>query len=122
MTMQPQNQGQPPAPAPAAQSPAPVQPQPAPPQVAPGWYPDPSTPGMQRYHNGTAWTGHVAPLAMAPPQPQPRPVMVVAGGPSHLSGMSTGGHLVHGTLTVLTLGMWAPIWWLTWRMGRRAIR
>jgi hypothetical protein len=34
-------------------------------QPAPGWYPDPGTPGQQRYWDGTAWTGHVAPLQAA---------------------------------------------------------
>lgn len=43
--------------------------QPAP----PGWYPDPSTPGMQRYWDGTQWVGQAAPMgppgAGAPAQP-----------------------------------------------------
>ena len=31
-------------------------------QPAPGWYPDPQTPGMQRYWDGQAWTEHTAPM------------------------------------------------------------
>lgn len=30
-----------------------------------GWYPDPTTPGQQRYWDGTAWTDHVAPAGPA---------------------------------------------------------
>lgn len=32
-----------------------------------GWYPDPGTPGQQRYWDGTAWTDHTAPLVTQPP-------------------------------------------------------
>ncbi len=34
--------------------------------VAPGWYPDPTAPSTQRYHDGTRWTEHVAPLSTGP--------------------------------------------------------
>jgi hypothetical protein len=37
----------------------------APPPPA-GWYPDPSTPGTQRYWDGSRWTEHTAPLQAAP--------------------------------------------------------
>ena len=37
---------------------------------APGWYPDPSAPGQQRYWDGAQWTEQVAPGA-APQQPPP---------------------------------------------------
>ncbi len=30
-------------------------------QIAPGWYPDPHDPARQRWHDGTAWTGHAHP-------------------------------------------------------------
>src|SRR5829696_3716323 len=33
--------------------------------VAPGWYPDPGRPGVQRWWDGSAWSEHSAPL----PQP-----------------------------------------------------
>lgn len=36
-------------------------------QAPAGWYPDDSTPGTQRYWDGTAWTAHVAPLAPTSP-------------------------------------------------------
>lgn len=38
----------------------------------PGWYPDPITPGQQRYWDGAQWTEHAAPLPQnAPPTPPP---------------------------------------------------
>lgn len=48
---------------------------------AAGWYPDPTDPGLTRWWNGTAWTGHVLPppsaAPLAPP-PQPAPVATTA--------------------------------------------
>jgi hypothetical protein len=32
----------------------------------PGWYPDPDTPGQQRYWDGQAWTDHRAPGSVPP--------------------------------------------------------
>lgn len=38
----------------------------------PGWYPDPVTPGQQRYWDGTQWTENVAAMPTAtPPMPPP---------------------------------------------------
>ena len=58
----------------------------------------------------TAVSGFASPVA-------PRPVKV-----RHVSGLTTGGHLVHFTLTVATLGLWAPVWALVAFLGRRRVR
>lgn len=77
----------------------------APNTPAAGWYPDPSGQPGQRYHDGRRWTQHFVPTPPpAPAAPPPAPVAVAVatgGGPSH------GLHVV---LTLLTCGMWLPIW------------
>jgi hypothetical protein len=50
-------------------------------QPTPGWYPDPSTPGQQRYWDGQAWTDHTAPLAQSGGSPSAGP-----GGPPPAPG------------------------------------
>jgi hypothetical protein len=37
------------------------------PAVAPGWYDDPTTPGIRRWWDGAAWTTHTQPTAPQPP-------------------------------------------------------
>lgn len=72
-------------------------PEPAPPP--PGWYPDPGAVNTMRYWDGRAWTAQSAP--MMPPQP---PVVIAAP-----AGVN---HLIHLILTLVTCGMWAPVWLL----------
>lgn len=73
--------------------------------LAAGWYPDPGGQPGQRYHDGRRWTQHFVPTPPpAPAAPTPAPVAVAVatgGGPSH--GL-------HAVLTLLTCGMWLPIW------------
>ncbi|MGV9798756.1 DUF2510 domain-containing protein [Mycobacterium sp. NPDC003449] len=78
---------------------------------APGWYPDPGGQPGQRYHDGQSWTQHFAPTPPPAPAPAPQAVAVAvsAGG-----GTSHGLHLV---LTVLTCGLWLPIWILAALFG-----
>lgn len=71
---------------------------------APGWYPDPNGSGGQRYYDGAQWTAHAAP----PPMPMrpvygPPPVVVINRGP----GIN---HALHLILTILTCGLWIPVW------------
>lgn len=76
--------------------------------TAPGWYPDPSGQPGQRYFDGQRWTQHFAPHA-PPAAAAPAPTVAVAvanGGGGNNGGM----HVVHLLLTILTCGMWLPIW------------
>ena len=62
-------------------------PQPMPTPVAatpPGWYPDPSYPGHQRYWDGTQWLGQPVPLA---------PYAVAVANPSDDKTMALIAHL-----------------------------
>lgn len=98
-----------------------MQPQP-PARTAPGWYDDPDCPGVIRYHDGAQWTRHARVAGGAPPPQQQTVVVSTGAGPRYVSGVSTGWHLVHGVLTVCTVGVWGVVWWLHWRLGRRRIR
>ena len=76
-----------------------------------GWYPDPVSPGVVRWWTGTAWSEHRAPAAA----PAPTPVVVVAAPPSGPN------HLIHLILTLLSCGLWAPVWLLVaWQNSPRA--
>ncbi len=103
--------------------PAAGRPAPPPPTVPAGWYPDPDNhtgfryggvPSM-RYFDGVQWTENRAPMQrrQTPQTPQqpiivaqqfapPTPPVVV-----YNSGTNHGLHLV---LTLLTCGMWLPVW------------
>jgi hypothetical protein len=93
------------------------------PSSAAGWHPDPSGTPSLRYFDGHRWTAHTAPMpapayqAPAPAYQAPPPGVAVAvavngggGGPNHL---------LHFVLTVLTAGLWLPIWILVAIFGRR---
>lgn len=68
----------------------------------PGWYP---VQGGQRYWDGQAWTDHIAPAA------QP---VTIAVDPFRTN------HVLHLLLTVLTFGLWAPVWaFIAWQNASR---
>ena len=69
-----------------------------------GWYPDPSGQLGQRYFDGQRWTQHFTPHA--PAAQAPTVAVAVANG----GGSNGGMHVVHLLLTLLTCGMWLPIW------------
>jgi len=77
--------------------------QPAP---QPGWYQDPSGTLGQRYWDGQQWTYH------APPSP-PQPSIVInntVGVPAPVVVTTGPNHALHLILTLLTCGMWLPVW------------
>ncbi len=61
----------------------------------PGWYPDPSEPGRQRYWDGASWTQHVAPVAtLVSPNPA-----INAPTPQRTNGLAIASFV----LSLLTL-------------------
>ena len=78
-----------------------------------GWFPDPHGQPGQRYFDGQRWTEHFTP---PPPPALPVPVVVnnniATPAPSVAVAVSGGGtnHALHLVLTVLSCGMWLPIW------------
>ncbi|MEV5440408.1 DUF2510 domain-containing protein [Streptomyces sp. NPDC052682] len=67
-----------------------------------GWYPDPSAPHMERWWDGTAWTGHLrAPVAPGGPVPPPpggtgraKAVALCAAGAVLVAAIVTGAVLL----------------------------
>ena len=78
---------------------------------APGWYQDPGgQPGL-RYHDGQRWTQHFVPTP---------PVVPAPAAPAVAVAVSTGGgtnHALHAVLTLLSCGLWLPIWILVAILG-----
>lgn len=75
--------------------------QPAP--TPPGWYPDPGAVNTMRYWDGRSWT----------PQSAPMVAMTQPAAP----GVN---HLLHLILTLVSCGLWAPIWLLLAVMAHHA--
>jgi hypothetical protein len=71
-----------------------------------GWYPDPSGLAGQRYFDGQRWTTHFTPTLPFMPTPATAMAVAVSNGGSGGGGM----HALHAILTLLTCGMWLPIW------------
>jgi hypothetical protein len=74
------------------------------PAVAANWYPDPTNPGLLRYWDGSQWTEH---RSAATPQASAvvyNNVQVRGGGGSDVA--------LHLILTLLTCGLWLPVWLL----------
>lgn len=79
------------------------------PRSAAGWYQDPSSPGQQRYWDGSAWTSHTSPGSLPPPtEPQwhhrvPASAWTPAPAPTATSdsnGYATGA-MVCGAIALL---------------------
>ena len=98
--------------------------------VPAGWYPDPengtgfrygSAPSL-RYFDGIVWTDQRAPMQRRPQQQQqPTIVNQVYASASPTVIVRSGGvnHGLHLLLTVLTCGMWLPVWIIVAIMGGR---
>lgn len=46
-----------------------------------GWFPDPNTPGTERWWDGTVWTAHTRPVQAQVPVPPPVPAGPAGFGP-----------------------------------------
>ena len=76
------------------------------PSIPANWYPDPANPSLMRYWDGIRWTERCA-AAAATPQANAvvyNNVQVRSGGDSLVA--------LHIVLTILTCGLWLPIWLL----------
>jgi uncharacterized RDD family membrane protein YckC len=85
--------------------------------VAPGWYPDPADPAVQRYWDGEQWVGGAVPVSMEPPAvpppawprsvepplPQPSPADLARPGPTLDIGAPADGFADQGFMPILAL-------------------
>jgi hypothetical protein len=78
----------------------------------PGWYPDPAGRPALRWYDGQQWTAHL----QAAPMPAAVPMHYYGGGGSGSAAVAVAvtssgpSHLLHLVLTILTLGLWLPVW------------
>src|SRR3954452_4038806 len=90
----------------------------------PGWYPDPRGGSLAqlRWFDGSAWTDHVGASPLQPASPLQYQTVVVPSGAAASSVVvvrSGPNHVLHLILTILTAGLWLPIWILVAIFGRR---
>ena len=85
----------------------------------PGWYPDPSGSGQQRYFDGNAW-GPFAPMAPAPvaekvrePNPLFTVLAVLSAIPTAFFGLVyfAGSQSTIAGLLLIWSFMWTWVWW-----------
>ncbi len=93
---------------------------------AAGWYPDPSGQPGQRYCDGVKWTNHFTPYAPVPPPPSVVVNNTIGAAPAPGVAVAVSGgvnHALHLVLTLLTCGLWLPIWILVaiFSGGSRAV-
>lgn len=68
--------------------------------AAPGWYPDPDGGPEKFYWDGTNWTDLPPPPTSAR-SPLPPGERTIVTGPNHV---------LHAVVTLLTCGLWLPVW------------
>lgn len=82
----------------------------------PGWYPHQ---GALRWWDGIGWTVHVQPLSPARPAAPPVVIHQVAGRGYAVKGVSGSEHMLHAFATLLTCGLWLPVWIIRSLAGRQ---
>ncbi len=94
---------------------------------SPGWYPSlDGVPGRLQWYDGSHWTPNYQ-QQPTPAAPAPSTAIAAGGGGGGGGSASTtivqsdGGtrHLLHFVLTILTAGLWLPIWICVALFGRR---
>ncbi len=97
-----------------------------------GWYQDPYGPaGQYRWFDGAQW-GAQTQVAQSPPtsgygyhgQPQYAQTVVVPGSAAAATAVSVSAgpnHGLHLVLTILTCGLWLPVWILVAIFGRKRV-
>ena len=83
------------------------------------WYADPyGGVGQLRWFDGLRWTAHLQPdpgyqppISYAPQMPVVMMASPGGGGAASAVAVTTGpNHLLHFVLTLLTCGLWLPVW------------
>ena len=70
----------------------------------PGWYPDPSGAPTHRYFDGQQWTHYAPPPSIV--------INNTVGAQAPVIVTSGPNHALHLVLTLLTCGMWLPVWFI----------
>lgn len=97
-------------------------------QWAPNWYQDPSgPPGQLRWFDGNEWTDHFHQQAAVTQPALAQPTIVIAGGGSGAAVATTvnvkgPNHALHFILTIVTCGLWLPVWIIIAVFGRRRVQ
>lgn len=82
-----------------------------------GWYPDPYGKGAYRYFDGRQWTSGTSDVpGYLAPAPQ-----FSTGAPREIASIKGPDTTIHFVLTILTCGLWLPIWIIAAIVGKRRI-
>lgn len=86
----------------------------------PGWYPDPYGKGAYRMFDGSNWTSGTSDV---PGYLAPTPMYIGSGvqQPREIASIKGPDTTIHFVLTILTCGLWLPIWIIAAIVGKRRI-